>query len=67
MINIKEFMLMLLVSALVGVVCLMLNIDVVYVQLVGALAFAITAIVLLGGKPKQAKNTTRNSKLPPKK
>lgn len=66
MINIKEFMLMLLGSALVGVVCLMLNIDVVYVEAIGALIFAITAIALFSGKPKQAKQTTRNTKLPPK-
>ncbi|MGF1884417.1 hypothetical protein [Vibrio splendidus] len=66
MINIKEFMLMLLGSALVGVVCLMLNIDVVYVEVIGALVFAITAIALFSGKQKQAKQTTRNTKLPPK-
>ncbi|MFA0315806.1 hypothetical protein AB4521_11775 [Vibrio cyclitrophicus] len=67
MINIKEFILMLLGSTLVGVVCLMLNIDVVYVEVIGALVFAITAIALFSGKPKQAKNAIRISKLPPKK
>lgn len=66
MINIKEFILMLLGSTLVGVVCLMFNIDVVYVEVIGALIFAITAIALFSGKSKQAKNTTRNTKLPPK-